>query len=242
MLYQPKNDVSIVYESNDDIEHARSTIPSYLKEVYYWAYLNPRNARLLDRECVVNTILWGNSKRLRRAVLTEVVKGSNVLQAAHVYGNLIPELAEKIGADGSLDVIDIAPLQVFLCKRKLKNYSNSNVRIANASILDSKQYDLVNCFFLLHEVPDCLKAKIINTLLSQVAPGGKAIFVDYNKPHKWHPLHYLMLFIFRCFEPFAESLFDNDIKNMAVSTSNFRWQKRTIFGGLYQIINATRST
>ncbi len=65
-------------------------LPSYLKEVYTWAYLTPRNARLLDNEAVVNTLLWGNSARLRRAVLADITAGDRVIQAAHVYGRLSP--------------------------------------------------------------------------------------------------------------------------------------------------------
>ena len=45
-------------------------IPSYLRDVYYWAYLNPRNVKLLDREIVVSVILRGQppfaARRLRR--------------------------------------------------------------------------------------------------------------------------------------------------------------------------------
>ena len=38
-------------------------IPAYLQDIYYWAYLNPRNVRLLDRELVVSVILWGQHRR-----------------------------------------------------------------------------------------------------------------------------------------------------------------------------------
>jgi len=228
---------------NDDIEHVSAAIPDYLQEVYHWAYLNGRNARLLDREFIVTAILWGNSKRLRQAVLAEVVAGCNVLQVAHVYGSLIPELAKQIGEGGTLTVIDIAPLQVSLCQRKLEGFLNTHVHVADASELGSgKTFELVNCFFLLHEVPDSLKAKIVNAVLSQVELKGKAIFVDYNRPHKWHPLRGLMRLIFRHLEPFAESLFYTNVEDMAASTSNFAWRKRTIFGGLYQITIATRTT
>jgi len=242
MNYQTNNGNSTADSLSDDIENVSSNIPSYLQEVYHWAYLNERNAKLLDREFIVSAILWGNSKRLRQAVLDEVIAGSYILQVAHVYGTLIPELAKTVGEGGALEVIDIAPLQVSLCKKKLEAFSSTHVHIADASTRGSgNEFDLVNCFFLLHEVPDDLKVKIVNTVLSQVAPNGKAIFVDYHQPHKWHPIRGFMQFIFRHLEPFAESLFHSDIKNMATSASNFTWHKRTIFGGLYQIIVATRT-
>jgi len=40
---------------------ANPTIPAYLREVYYWAYLNSTNARLLDHDAIVSAILLGNN-------------------------------------------------------------------------------------------------------------------------------------------------------------------------------------
>jgi len=232
--------VSIVDEPNDDIEQVALAIPDYLQEVYHWAYLDERNARWLDREWVVATILWGNAKRLRQAVLAQVEAGDHVLQVAHVYGKLIPELAKQVGKTGALEVIDIAPLQASRCQSKLEGFANSNVRIADASVLTEGSYDLVDCFFLLHEVPDELKIKIVHALLSQVAPGGRVIFVDYHQPHRWHPLRQFMQFIFRHLEPFAEGLLHQTIKDMAGGVGSFTWLTRTLFGGLYQVTIATR--
>ena len=39
-------------------------IPRYLSDTYTWAYLNPRNVKLLDREVVVQTILWWQHRKL----------------------------------------------------------------------------------------------------------------------------------------------------------------------------------
>src|SRR5262245_24468448 len=44
-------------------------VPSYLRDVYSWAYLTPRLAGWLDRQIVVQAILWGNAQRLIGDVL-----------------------------------------------------------------------------------------------------------------------------------------------------------------------------
>ncbi len=62
-------------------------IPDYLQKTYYWAYLNPRNVKLLDREWIVRTILWQQHHRLSQAAISEIEPGQNVLQRACVYGN-----------------------------------------------------------------------------------------------------------------------------------------------------------
>lgn len=38
-----------------------------------------------------------------RALISEILTGQRVLQAAHVYGRLIPEIARKIGLTGYLE-------------------------------------------------------------------------------------------------------------------------------------------
>jgi ubiquinone/menaquinone biosynthesis C-methylase UbiE len=226
--------------SLDDRASEETTIPDYLQDVYRWAYLDARNAKFLDQEWVVNIILWNNAKRLREAVLSEIKSGDKVLQVAHVYGKLIPELAARIGKNGTLKIIDISPLQVSLCANKMALYNNVDIDIANAASCCAERYDLVSCFFLLHEVPDPLKTDIIEASLNQVGPKGKAIFIDYHKPHNMHPLRLPMRLIFKYLEPFAESLWQLEVEQLAIQRVEFTWQKRTLFGGLYQVVIAQR--
>ena len=107
-----------------------SPVPDYLQEIYDWAYLNPSNVRLLDRDWIVSAILWGNNARLRRAAFAEFVPGQRILQPSHVYGGMIPGLARLVGPEGRLDVVDIAPVQVANCRRKLVPYPWARVRQA----------------------------------------------------------------------------------------------------------------
>ena len=109
---------------------ALPAIPDYLREVYHWAYLNPRNLAIFDHDAVVSAILWGNHGRLRDAVLAEIEPGQRVLEMACVYGDLSPALAARIGPLGSLDVIDVAPLQVDNCRRKLPRLSPRSARVS----------------------------------------------------------------------------------------------------------------
>ena len=209
-------------------------IPAYLREVYGWAYLNPTNARLLDRDAVVSTILLGNNRRLRHSLLREIEPGQRVLHVAHVYGSLIPELAGWIGRSGQLDVIDLVPLQAALCRRKLRDFPQAHVRIADAARPGDGIYDAVTCFFLLHEIPDERKRAVVGALLARIVPGDRVVFVDYHKPTRWHPLRGLMRRLMTRLEPFAESLWHHEIAEFASAPGDYRWQKQTPFGGLYQ--------
>jgi ubiquinone/menaquinone biosynthesis C-methylase UbiE len=209
-------------------------IPLHLSAPYGWAYLNRKNARLLDHDAVVTAILLGNHRRLRRAVLSEVEPGQSVLQAAHVYGCLIPELASRIGPGGRLDVVDLVPLQVALCRRKLRGFGNAHVRVADAAEPGDRRYDVVSCFFLLHEIPDEQKRAVVDALLDRVAAGGRAVFIDYHAPAPWQPLRGAFRWLFNRLEPFAESLWHHEVREFARDAGAFRWQKQTMFGGVYQ--------
>ena len=215
-------------------QHEATAIPAYLREIYGWAYLNRTNARLLDRDAVVSAILLGNNRRLRRSLLCEIEPGQRVLHVAHVYGSLIPELAGRIGRNGVLDVIDLVPLQVALCRRKLRGFPQAQVQIADAAHPGDGMYDAVTCFFLLHEIPDARKCAVVDALLARVVPGGRVVFVDYHRPARWHPLRGVMRGLMNRLEPFAESLWHHDIAEFASVPGAYRWEKQTLFGGLYQ--------
>lgn len=216
-------------------------LPAYLREVYNWAYLTPWLAGLLDRQLVVQAILWGNAQKLIDDTLAEIGPGQRVFQPAAVYGDFSRQLGQKVGPEGRLDVRDIAPLQVNLTRRKLADLPQAHVAWGDAAApAEDGLYDAVACFFLLHEVPDEIKSRIAGAMLSLVRPGGKAIFVDYHRPSRWHPLKPLMSKIFEHLEPFAPGMWDKEIEAWAGSAArDFTWRKKTRFGGLYQIVVAS---
>jgi hypothetical protein len=148
-------------------------IPDYLVRTYAWAYLRPRAVRLLDREVVVNAILWGNYRRLVRAACAQFHPGEHVLQAASVYGSQPLKLADHLGPTGQLTVIDVSRLQCEHLRAKLATRANASVRLADATAPGSESYDGVCCFFLLHEMPDAYKRRTVNTLLARLKPGGR---------------------------------------------------------------------
>jgi SAM-dependent methyltransferase len=213
-------------------------VPAYLRERYAWAYLWPASLRVLDRPLVVSGILWGNYARLKRAALDEIRAGQRVLQAACVYGDLSPDLAARVGAEGRLDVVDVAPIQVANCRRKLAAFPNARARHADAAAPGGGPYDAVCCFFLLHEIPDEYKGGVVDGLLGSVAPGGKVVFVDYHRPHRLHPLRLPTGLVFDLLEPFARTLWHREIRSLAGAAGRFVWRKQTYFGGLYQKVVA----
>ncbi|MBI4184194.1 MAG: class I SAM-dependent methyltransferase [Proteobacteria bacterium] len=219
---------------------AAPELPDYLVNTYAWAYLRPASLIVLDNAAVVSAILWGNYGRLKRAALAEIGPGRKVLQAACVYGGFSADLARRVGPNGRLDVLDIAPIQVENCRRKLVGIGQARARLGDAATPGGGPYEAICCFFLLHELPEHYRRAVVDGLLDCVAPGGRAVFVDYHRPHPAHPLNPLMRFVFRCFEPYAAGLIESEVAGFASRPEPFRWRKETYFGGLYQKVVAER--
>lgn len=220
---------------------AAPAVPDYLQDVYYWAYINPRNVRLLDREIVVRTILWQQHRKLQNAAFVEIEPGQRVLQTACVYGSFSKNLAEHIGPEGSLDVFDVAEIQVINTRRKLQAYPHATVHYGNVLEMDLEPFDTICCYFLLHELPDRYKREAVNLFLNKVVPGGKVVFVDYHKPRWWHPLKPITSLVFDTLEPFAKGLWRKEIKDFADNPEHFNWRKEPCFGSLFQKVVASRS-
>ena len=216
------------------VDRSDVAIPRYLKDVYAWAYINPLSVRLLDRAWVVNAILWGNNHRLQRALFADLEPGQRVLQAACVYGDLSPNLMRCLGPDGRLEVIDVVPIQVENCRRKMQGVPQAIVRLADAAAPGGGPYDAAVCFFLLHEMPDSYKRAVVDALLARIRPGGKVGFVDYHRPHRLHPLKWVISLVFATLEPFARSLWRHDIADLAGDRGRYDWRTETYFGGLFQ--------
>lgn len=215
-------------------------IPSYLRDTYYWSYLNPKNVRRLDSEFIVSLILWGQHRRLQRATFAELSPGQRVLQPASVYGEFSPAMARHLGPRGCLEVSDIAPIQVATSRRKLRGLPQASARLADARCPGGAPYDAACCYFLLHELPDDDKREVVDALLASVVPGGKIIFIDYHKPHWAHPVKGVISLIFDMLEPFAKSLWRHEIADFATNPGAFNWRREAYFGGLYQKVVAER--
>ena len=214
-------------------------IPAYLTETYWWAYVHPNAVTLFERQWLVNAILWGNFPHLRDAALDalgELLEG-RTLEVACVYGDFSPRLAQRIGAGGHLDVIDVLPIQLRNLRAKLAAGTPVRTHLCDSSALpfDSASYAQTVLFFLLHEQPEDVRRKTLAEAVRVTKPGGKIVIVDYHLPRAWHPLRYLFRPVLRWLEPFALDLWHDEIaKWLPASIDPANIRKDTYFGGLYQ--------
>jgi ubiquinone/menaquinone biosynthesis C-methylase UbiE len=225
---------------------AQVPLPVYLQQTYWWAYLHPASVRIFERQWLVNLILWGNFAELRDLALAELepVRNGRILQVACVYGDFTERLVQRLGPDGRLDVVDVAPVQLENLKTKLDgdasrvgvhHQDSTQLRFADAS------YDSVVVFFLLHEQPENVRIRTIAQALRVVKPGGKVVFVDYHQPDWRNPFRYVMIPILSSLEPFAMDLWRKEIADWLPEEVRITSiDKQTYFGGLYQKVVMTR--
>ncbi len=229
-----------VKAETEQLEPLRAqAVPAYLQDTYWWAYVHPNAVSFFERQWLVNLILWGNFARLRDAALAEL--GSEVpgrtLQVACVYGNFSEHLAARIAPGGSLDVVDVLPIQLRNLREKLPASAPVALHQRDSTALgfEDASYDQAIIFFLLHEQPAAARAQTLREALRVVKPGGKLVLVDYHLPRRLHPLRYLFRPVLRALEPFALDLWQHEISQwLPPGVRAAQVRKETYYGGLYQ--------
>jgi len=223
-------------------EAKKTSIPFYSSFLYGDLYNSISETRKRDSVFQANIRRFGQSKKLIEAVTKELRLHNRVLQMGVTFGDEIECVAEKLGAYGELDVIDVNPLQIKQKKSIMPlNWVHFFEKDA-AAFKTEEPYDAVICYFLLSELPIVSKTKVVNAALNAVREGGVVIFVDMHNPVFWHPLRYLVRMYNRLYHPFAEKLWDRDIDTFARNRMDFTWRKSTYFGRMFQKVTAVRKS
>jgi len=221
-------------------------IPDYLTSYYWWAYVHPRAVKIFERDWLVNLILWGNYGRLRDAALAELGEElpGGTLQVACVYGDLTCRLAARAAAgEGTIDVVDVLPIQLTNLRRKLPRRAPARLLAMNSADLNlpNGSYDRALLFFLLHEQPHDVRKRTLAEAFRVVKPGGKIVIVDYALPHWWNPLRFAWRPLLAQLEPFALDLWREEITEWLPETVRpERLKCERLFAGLYQKVVITR--
>jgi len=232
-------------EAGEALPVTPPSIPDYLQDTYWWAYLHPKSFWFFEREWVVNLILWGNMKKLTNAVLDEMQlqSRSSVLQVACVYGNFSNRLSSHLETSHSkLSVVDVAPIQLRNVEKKLAKQDNVSVHHQDSTCMTfpTDSFEETVVFFLLHEQPEHARCKTVEEVIRVTRPGGRITFVDYHGPRSSNPIRYVMKPILTWLEPYAMDLWRDKLSNfMPAEIKAEQINSKFYFGGLYQKVVVT---
>ena len=62
---------SVVYTKEQRPVPEDYRVPDYMEKIYTWCYVKPKNVKMLDRQLVVQAILFGYFQPLANMVCTE---------------------------------------------------------------------------------------------------------------------------------------------------------------------------
>jgi len=216
-----------------------NNLPPYLKNIYAWLYLNPTLYNLLDNSLILNILTLGYHHILTDEIKKEITPHTHVLQIGATLGGQIDKIYSSIGMLGSYTVIDIIPKLLENCREKHLD-QRINFIHANAAHTIKGKYDTIICYMLLHELPPYTRTRVLNNIITALKPEGKAIFIDYHLPSSFNPLKYFIRAVNRLYQPFAESLWKNSIKDLTPQAEKCTWSQQSYFGGVYQKVVATK--
>lgn len=213
--------------------------PSYIKNIYSWLYLKPYIYNFFDNSILLNILTLGYHSLLSEEIKKEISPHSNILQIGATLGSQIEKTYQSLGILGTYTIIDILPKILEKCQEKNLEQHIKYIN-ADASKAIKGEYDTIIYHFLLHELPPTTRTKVLQNTLKTLKPGGKAIFIDYHLPSSYNPLKYFIRAINRLYQPFAETLWKNSIKDLTPDAHLYKWSKQTYFGGVYQKVVATK--
>lgn len=221
-------------------EKDATAVPEYLTSVYGRRYFHPWLTAMFDDEKIAAPATCFLAGKLTRAVTNEIIEGDDVLQLGIASGDFEYKVASKMNAKGTYCIEDVSAAHIDVMKPRVSPWLNVIVKERDFTVPDNKRYDVVIGCFTLHELPDTRKKAALKRAFNALKPTGKMIFVDYAAPKRFHPLKPVLKTFNRLFEPFAESLWYNEIESFAPKTDKLIWAKKTYFGDLYQCVIAQR--
>ncbi len=138
-------------------------------------------------------------------------------------------------------MVDVLRVQLDNLGRKLPGDPRVGLIQGDSSALDiaSGTYDRALLFFLLHEQPEEVRRRTLAEALRILKPGGRLVIVDYHRPRRTHPLYVPMALILKTLEPFAMDLWRHEVA--AWLPQGVSVEKRTAFGGLYQLLTLAKT-
>ena len=147
----------------------------------------------------------------------ENTPNENVLQLTCVYGNLTPNILNKISPH-SLHLTDVAFIQLESARAKVPNDGRLLATRMNAEQLGYKDnaFSTIVLFFLLHEMPFDARRRTLSECMRVLSCGGSLLLTEYAVLPSKHFLYRFPVtqFIISRLEPFITGFWEEDLTQL----------------------------
>ena len=219
------------------------------KSHVYPLYSNMRLIKLVDFQPIISGILLFQYHRLVSKIVAGLartdLRNKRVLITSCAFGNVIPRVVEAAVAAGAGRVLvaDIIQNELVHARTKVEPHE-SKVEFIEDNATAMAQPDggvAANViFFLLHELPDELKARALSEAGRMLEPGGRIYLAEFHRPDIW-VLRALSWTYFKVFEPFGLALWDkHDPLKWFEQAGGWTCERTTYLLGNFQVITATK--
>jgi SAM-dependent methyltransferase len=215
----------------------------------YPIYSNLKLIRLIDFQPIISAILLFQYTRLVSAITSGLrhqdLRDEDVLITSCAFGNVIPRVVAAAVGSGARQVLiaDIIKNELDHAQGKLTAFPGK-LQFLEANATAMKLADgavAANImFFLLHELPNPLKAVALGEAARLLRPGGRLYLAEFHRPDL-RILRALSWTYFKTFEPWGLALWDShDPLEQLQAIGGFSCERRTFFFGNFQVIVATK--
>jgi SAM-dependent methyltransferase len=216
----------------------------------YPIYSNRRLIQLIDYQPLISAILLFQYTRLVSVITHSLQRselaGKDVMITSCAFGNVIPRVVTAAVGAGARRVLiaDIiknelehaqGKLDAFAGKIEFLEDNATAMQVADGAVAANVM------FFLLHELPNHLKAQALAEAGRLLEPGGKLYVAEFHRP-SLRVLRALSWTYFKTFEPWGLALWDtHDPVEQLEAIGGFSCERRTFFFDNFQVIVATKA-
>jgi ubiquinone/menaquinone biosynthesis C-methylase UbiE len=149
--------------------------------------------------------LRANTYRLRAAELLALHLGDCVIDLGCGTGLSFPLILDKIGPQGRLIGVDLAPEMLAMARKRVERFAWDNVELVEADIAAYEYPDNINGVLAVGSfgyIAD--HVSVIEKISRALVPGGRLVILDGKKPDGW-PMWLFEGFVW-LFRPFRLNL------------------------------------
>jgi ubiquinone/menaquinone biosynthesis C-methylase UbiE len=163
-------------------------VPDYYRRNFHFqtgGYLSEESARLYDHQ--VEVLFFGGADAMRRQGLVPIAAwlhrnrnpAPRLLDVGCGTGRFLAAIRTSFGSVATAG-LDLSPFYLAEARRALRRWPDTALVRGQAETLPAADgsVDLITSVYLLHEVPDAVRARIVAEFARVLRPGGRAVVVD----------------------------------------------------------------